>query len=216
VPFAQHAERILVPAKTDSDVALFLVDPAADGVDLQAVEATNHEPQSHVLFTGARVDADDVLVGPGQGAAAVAWLELRAKAALCAVALGVSERALRITAEYTTQREQFDRPIGSFQAVHQRAADAYIGIEAMRLSSWQASSRIAAGEPAEDAVAVAKYWAAEAGHHATYAAIHLHGGMGVDVDYPVHRYYLWARQIELTLGSANRQLAEMGAALAAS
>jgi alkylation response protein AidB-like acyl-CoA dehydrogenase len=100
--------------------------------------------------------------------------------------------------------------------LHQRAADAYVGIEAMRLTSWQASSRIAAGEPAEDAVAIAKYWAAEAGHFATYAAIHLHGGMGVDVDYPVHRYYLWARQIELTLGSANRQLAELGAQLAAS
>jgi alkylation response protein AidB-like acyl-CoA dehydrogenase len=145
----------------------------------------------------------------------VAWLALRAKAALCAVALGVADRAIRITAEYTTKREQFDRPIGSFQAVHQRAADAYIGIEAMRLASWQASSRIAAGEPADDAVAIAKYWAAEAGHFATYAAVHLHGGMGVDVDYPVHRYYLWARQIELTLGSAQRQLAELGAGLAA-
>jgi len=139
---------------------------------------------------------------------------LRVRAALSAVCLGVAERALRITADYTIQREQFDRPIASFQAVHQRAADAYIAIEALRLNSWQASSRITSGEPAEEAVAIAKYWAAEAGHVATYAAIHLHGGMGVDVDYPVHRYYLWARQIELTLGSANRQLAEIGAGIA--
>jgi len=210
VPYASLAERILVPAKTDTGLGLFLLDPAADGVELQPVEATNHEPQCHVLLEGARVDADDVLAGPDEGAAAVAWLALRTKAALCAVALGVSERALRITAEYTTQREQFGRPIGSFQAVHQRAADAYIAIEAMRLNSWQASSRIAKGDPAEEAVAIAKYWAAEAGHVATFAAVHLHGGMGVDLDYPVHRHYLWARQIELTLGSANRQLAELG------
>lgn len=215
VPFAAFAERILVPAKTDTGLGLFLVDPAADGVELQPVVATNHEPQAHLALSGARVDADDVLVGPEDGEAAVRWLALRARAALCAVTLGVSERAIQITAHYTGEREQFDRPIGSFQAVHQRAADAFIGIEAMRLASWQASSRIAAGEPAEEAVAIAKYWAAEAGHHATYAAVHLHGGMGVDVDYPVHRYYLWARQLELTLGSANRQLAEIGAGLAA-
>jgi len=214
VPYAALAERILVPAKTDTGIALFLLDPAADGVVLESVEATNHEPQSHVVMTAAQVDAADVLAGPDDGASAIAWLELRAKAGQCAVALGVSDRALRMTAEYTTQREQFDRPIGSFQAVHQRAADAYVAIEAMRLNTWRASSRIASGEPAEDAVRVAKYWAAEAGHNATYAAIHLHGGMGVDIDYPVHRYYLWARQIELTLGSANRQLAEMGAELA--
>jgi alkylation response protein AidB-like acyl-CoA dehydrogenase len=215
VPYAALAERILVPARTDTGLGLFLLDPAADGVGLEAVEATSHEPQSHVVLTGARVDADDVLAGPDEGAAAVAWLALRAKAALCAVALGVADEALRITARYTTEREQFDRPIGSFQAVHQRAADAYIAIEAARLNAWQASSRIAAGVDAADVVAVAKYWAAEAGHVATYAAIHLHGGMGVDVDYPVHRHYLWARQIELTLGSAHRQLAEMGAEIAA-
>lgn len=215
VPYASQAERILVPAKSEEGVVLLWVDPSAEGVTLEAVEATSHEPQAHVLLSGARVDADDVLVGPEGGARAVGWLALRAQAAQCAVAVGVAEAALRITAAYTTQREQFDRPIGSFQAVHQRAADAYIGVEAMRLTSWQASSRIARGEPADEAVAIAKYWAAEAGHQATYAAIHLHGGMGVDVDYPVHRYYLWARQIELTLGSANRQLAELGRELAA-
>jgi hypothetical protein len=215
VPYAGLAERILVPAKCDTGIGLFLLDPAADGVEIEAVDATSHEPQGHLSLSGARVDADDVLVGPDRGAEAVAWLVLRAKAALCAVALGVADRAIRITADYTTQREQFDRPIGSFQAVHQRAADAYIAVEALRLNTWQASSRLAAGDPAEEAVAIAKYWAAEAGHVATYAAIHLHGGMGVDVDYPVHRYYLWARQIELTLGSAHRQLAEMGTELAA-
>jgi alkylation response protein AidB-like acyl-CoA dehydrogenase len=179
------------------------------------VAATNHEPQAHVRLAGVRVNDAEVLVPPSDaGEAAARWLVLRARAAQCAVALGVAERALRITADYTSQREQFDRPIGSFQAVHQRAADAYVCVEAMRLTSWQASSRIARGEPADEAVAIARFWAAEGGHHTTYACIHLHGGMGVDVDYPVHRYYLWARQIELTLGSANRQLAELGAALA--
>ena len=215
VPFAALAERILVPARTDLGVGLFLVDPAADGVALQAVESTNHEPQSHVELTGVRVDADDVLVQPDEGAAAVAWLVERTHAAQCAVALGVAERSLEIMAKYTNEREQFDRPISSFQAVHTRAADAFIQVDAMRMSSWEASSRIADGADAHEAVQVARYWAAEGGHFATYAAMHLHGGIGVDLDYPVHRYYLWARQIELTLGSANRQLAEIGAEIAA-
>jgi alkylation response protein AidB-like acyl-CoA dehydrogenase len=215
VPAASLAQRIWVPARAGDGVGLFGVDPGAAGVTLEPVAATSHEPQSHLALAGARVPEADVLAGPERGAEAVAWLALRARAALCAVALGVAERALRITAEYTSQREQFDRPIGSFQAVHQRAADAYVAVEAMRLTSWQASSRIARGEPAEEAVAIAKFWAAEGGHQTTYAAVHLHGGMGVDVDYPVHRHYLWARQIELTLGSASRQLAALGADLAA-
>jgi alkylation response protein AidB-like acyl-CoA dehydrogenase len=65
-------------------------------------------------------------------------------------------------------------------------------------------------------VAIAKYWACEGGHRVTYAAQHLHGGMGFDLEYPIHRYYLWAKQIELTLGSASQELAQLGAELAAS
>jgi alkylation response protein AidB-like acyl-CoA dehydrogenase len=138
----------------------------------------------------------------------------RAVVACCAVQLGVSERALAMTAEYAAGRIQFERPIGSFQAVHQRAADAYIALQGMRLTCWDAAWRLAVEEPAADAVAVAKYWAAEGGQLVGYAAQHLHGGIGIDVDYPLHRYYLWAKQIELTLGSAPLQLEQLGTRLA--
>jgi len=126
----------------------------------------------------------------------------------------VTDRALRMTAEYTIGREQFGRPIASFQAVQQRAADAYIDSEAIRLTTWQAAWRLAADRPATTEVAIAKFWASEAAHRVVYAAQHLHGGIGVDVDYPLHRYYLWSKQIELTLGSGTRQLARLGADLA--
>src|SRR6267142_5894415 len=105
-------------------------------------------------------------------------------------------------------------PIASFQAVHQRAADAYIDVEAIRLTTWQAAWRLGAGHPAAAEIAVAKFWASEGAHRVVYAAQHLHGGIGVDVDYPLHRYYLWSKQIELTLGSATRQLVRLGARLA--
>ncbi len=212
VPAAHLAARIVVPARTpDGATGVFLVDPHASGLAMERQVATSREPQWQLTLAGA---AAEPLGDPRRGDAIVCWLVERALVGLCAIQLGVTDRALRMTAEYTTGRQQFDRPLASFQAVHQRAADAYIDVEAIRLTTWQAAWRLAAGLPATAEVAIAKFWAAEAGHRVAYAAQHLHGGLGVDVDYPLHRHYLWATQIGLTLGSATRQLARLGAALA--
>ena len=129
-------------------------------------------------------------------------------------AVGVCAEALRLTAEYTKTREQFERPIATFQAVGQRAADAYIDTEAVRLTAWQAVWRLSEGLPATESVAIAKFWTAEGGQRVVHAAQHLHGGMGVDRDYPLHRYFLWAKQIELTLGGGTQHLLELGKILA--
>jgi alkylation response protein AidB-like acyl-CoA dehydrogenase len=123
---------------------------------------------------------------------------------------------VKMTAEYTKTREQFDRVIATFQAVGQRAADAYIDTEGIRLTAWQAIWRLSEDLPAAAEVAVAKFWAAEGGQRVVHAAQHLHGGMGVDVDYPLHRYCLWAKQLELTLGSSIDELDRLGARLAVS
>ena len=138
----------------------------------------------------------------------------RATAALSAIAMGVCERALRMTAAYTSERRQFDRPIATFQAVGQRAAEAYIDTEAVRLTGWHAIWRLSEELPAVEEVAVAKFWAAEGGQRVVHAAQHLHGGMGVDRDYPLHRYFLWAKVIELTLGGSAPQLRKLGRRLA--
>jgi alkylation response protein AidB-like acyl-CoA dehydrogenase len=215
VPAAHLAAAMLVPARTgEGQVGVFLVEPSAPGVTLERQLATNREPQARLTLAGVRVGADAVLGDPATGRAIVEWLVDRALLGLCALELGVVERALRITAQYTTERRQFDRPIASFQAVQQRAADAWIDVESIRLTTWQCAWRLDAGLPASDEIRVAKFWASEAGHRIVYTAQHLHGGIGVDVDYPIHRYYLWSKTIELTLGSAPRQLAALGAALA--
>jgi alkylation response protein AidB-like acyl-CoA dehydrogenase len=120
-----------------------------------------------------------------------------------------------MTAAYLSEREQFGRPLGKFQAVQQRVADAYIDVEAMRWTMWQASWLIDEGVPASDEVAIAKYWAAEGGHRVLAAAQHLHGGIGVDIEYPLHRYTLGAKHLELTLGGSSRHLARLGASMAA-
>ena len=96
-----------------------------------------------------------------------------------------------------------------------RAGDAFIDVEAMRLTALQAAWRLEEGHSDDGFVSIAKYWAADGGQRVGYATQHLHGGIGIDVDYPLHRYYLWAKQSELTLGSAAISLTRIGELLAA-
>jgi len=132
----------------------------------------------------------------------------------CALQAGVVERALELTAEHARTRVQFGRAIGSFQAVAQRLADAYIDVEAVRLTMWQAAWLLSEGWPADAEVATAKFWAADGGHRVAHTAVHVHGGLGIDVSYPVHRYFVAAKGNEFALGGATAQLRRIGGALA--
>jgi len=129
-------------------------------------------------------------------------------------ALEAMGATFELTADYAKTRKQFDQPIASFQAVGHRAADAFIDLQGIRLTTQQAAWRLAEGLPADPQVALAKYWVAEAGARVVAATQHLHGGMGVDRDYPVHRFYLWAKQLELDLGGSTAQLRRIGKLLA--
>ena len=215
VPAAQLADHILVPADiAGGGSGVFLVDAGADGVRIEDLDTTSGQPEAVVTFDAVRVGGNDLLGDKSNGAEIASWIELHATAALASLSLGVCEEALELTAEYTKTRKQFDQPIAMFQAVGHRAADAYIDTEGIRLTSWQAAWRLGAGMPAETEVAVAKFWAAEGGSRVVLAAQHLHGGVGVDRDYPVHRCYIYARQLELTLGGGTPQLLTIGRMLA--
>ena len=215
VPAGPLASHVLVPATADGGrVVIGIVPLDAPGITRERQETSNHHPEARLTLSGVQVADADVLGAPDEGAAILTWIVERATAALCALMVGVCEEALRITAEYTKTREQFDRPIATFQAVGQRAADAYIDTEAVRLTAWQAVWRLSEELPAAAEVAVAKFWAAEGGQRVVHAAQHLHGGMGVDRDYPLHRYFLWAKILELTLGGATPQLLKLGRILA--
>jgi alkylation response protein AidB-like acyl-CoA dehydrogenase len=215
VPAATVADWFLVPARTGAgEVGAFLVPAGAAGVTVVAEETTNRQAEGRLELAGVDVPTTDVLGDPSQGRAIAEWIVERSTAALSMTAAGLCETAVRMTADYTKTREQFDRPIAMFQAVSQRAADAYIDAEAVRLTAWQAAWRLDAGLPASAEVAVAKFWASEGGQRVVHAAQHLHGGIGVDRDYPLHRYFLWAKHIELTLGGATAQLLRLGSLLA--
>jgi alkylation response protein AidB-like acyl-CoA dehydrogenase len=214
VPAAQRAGCILVPARTgDGAVGVFLVEPDAAGVALEQQVTTNREPHARLRLDGAAVAAEAVLAAPGEGARVIDWTVEHALVGLCAIQLGLAEEALRRTAEYIGQRKQFDRPIATFQGVTMRAADAFIDIECMRSTLYQAAWRLSARLPAGPEVAAAKWWACRGGQRVVHTAQHLHGGIGSDVDYPIHRFFLWSKQLDLTLGGASHQLARLGTML---
>ena len=159
-------------------MAVFLVPPAADGVSVERQTANNGQPEGLLTLDGVRVGADALLGSVADGPAVVEWLVQRSTTALALVQAGAAAASLALVAEYTKTREQFGKPIATFQAVGQRAADAYVDAEAIRLTAWQAAWRIAEGLPADKEIAVAKFWAADGGQRVVHAAVHLHGGVG--------------------------------------
>ncbi len=210
VAYGPVADAFLVPAETDSGVAVFLVTAADPGVTVTSLDTTGHGSVAHLDLQGVAVAASRV-VG---GADVLEWLQLHNVLGRSAFQLGVVERALELTALYAREREQFDRPIGSFQAVSSRLADGYIDVKALRLTLTQAAWRVSEGLPAEVDVNTAAFWAAEAGHRVAHTAVHVHGGVGIDMDHPVHRYFLAAKQTEFAIGSATGQLLRIGRELA--
>jgi alkylation response protein AidB-like acyl-CoA dehydrogenase len=233
VPAGMLAHAVVVPARIsgagtspgpdEGRVELFVVPCDADGVSRVEQIPTNGQPEAELHLDEVRVDGDAMLrSGPLEGSAAdpeaggltLRWLLERAATALCVQEAGACKMAVEITARYTSERRQFGKPVAEFQAVGQRAADAYVDAEGVRLTAWQAAWRLDAGLPASAEVAVAKFWADDGAQRVVHACQHLHGGVGVDRDYPVHRYFLMIKHLSLTLGGSAVSLLRLGDILA--
>jgi alkylation response protein AidB-like acyl-CoA dehydrogenase len=211
VAVADGAHRLVVSARLeDGSTGLFLVDPAGPGIELAAGTSTTGRPAYRVALSSA---TGELLSGERVGEA-LAWTLQRARTALAAVTLGVASEALRRTAEYVSNRKQFGKPIGTFQGVALRSADGYIDLECMRTTLWQALYSLDVGRDAACEVAVAKWWSCRGGQRVVHSAQHLHGGIGVDTEYPIHRYFLWAKALELELGGASQNRRDLGRLLA--
>ena len=215
VPGASAAELIVVPATVDDGVgAVPRAGRARPASRSSASRSMNHEPLFEVRLDGVRVGDDARLGTPEQGAEILAFTLNRTTVATCALVSGVADKALQLTAQYTTERKQFDRAIGTFQAVGQRMADCYIDNQAIELTMLQAATHLDEGRDDPLEVATAKFWAADGGNHIAHAALHIHGGVSIDVDFPIHRYFLWLKRYEFTLGSATPELLRIGTVLA--
>ena len=215
VPYGANADLLIVTATVENIGAVaFLVDPATPGISISPQVTTGTEPHAQIAFDNVRLGTEDVIGTLEKGSEIVRSLIHHARVGLAAMQLGITESALRRTAEYTSGRIQFGRPIGSMQAVQQRVADGFIDLEAMRSSYLRAVWALDQGCANDSEIAAAKYWAAIGGHRITHSAQHLHGGIGADIDYPIHRYFLRARQIESSLGGASLMLPSIGQAIA--
>ncbi|MGN6724181.1 MAG: acyl-CoA dehydrogenase family protein, partial [Marmoricola sp.] len=172
---------IAVPAATRA-AAFVVVDE-----DARLVQASNVSVEEQRVSTGeilglVRITPEALAAAPVLGDASTgAWVQQRLTALQCAVQLGITEGALKLTSDYARTREQFGRPIGTFQAVSQRLADGYIDNLGLRMSLQQALWRLSAGLPAATEVSNAPIWAADAGHRLAHPTVPVHGGVGIDL-----------------------------------
>lgn len=210
VGYGPVADAYLVPAEADSGTVVFLVAASDPGVSVTPLQTTGLGSIGQLDLAGVEVDGSRA-VGGDDVVGFVCGLGTLGRSAF---QLGVLERSLDLTAEYARTREQFDRPIGSFQAVAQRLADSYIDVKGLRLTLAQAAWRLDEDLPADTEVATAAFWAADAGHRVAHTTVHVHGGVGIDLDHPVHRYFLAAKQTEFAVGGATGQLRVIGRELA--
>lgn len=209
IPAARGADTVLVAADTGGGAGLFLVTPDVPGAAWEWADTTSRDMAGNLSLDSAPAAA---LGEPGSGV--LQWTVRHAAVAVAALQLGVAEGALAHAASYLMERSQFGRPLGSFQAVQHQLADCYIEIEAMRVTLWQAVCDLESGESDGRAALVARWWAGESGLNVVHRVQHVHGGIGVDVDYPVHRHFLWGKQLAGTLGGAEASLADLGDILA--
>jgi acyl-CoA dehydrogenase len=202
-----HADLFLVTASTSTGPAVFLVEAGAPGLTVQ--EQRTSDGDVAALLTFAQTPA--TALGSDEAASLLGQL---LTVTMCAELQGVAEGALALTTAYAKEREQFDRPIATFQSVAHRLADGHIDALFSSLTLWQAAWRLSERLPAGIEVAVAKLWAADAAHRLAHTTVHIHGGVGIDLDGTAHRYFTTAKRFEFEYGASTEQALTVGRLLA--
>ncbi|MBM4462766.1 MAG: acyl-CoA dehydrogenase [Chloroflexi bacterium] len=217
VPYAHVAGWMLVVGRTAGSpgdgkgIAVFAVDGKAPGISLAAMKTFAHDKQFQVDFDGVPVSPSHAVRKPGGIVPMIKPVLEKATAVQCASMVGGAQKELEMTAEYTKQRVQFGRPIGTFQAVQHRLADMFIDVQGARWTTYQAVWRLSQGMPAAREVAIAKAVTGRACQRVAFSAQQLHGGIGVDIDSELHFYYLREKALELALGTPADHLKALSA-----
>ncbi|MGZ4555385.1 MAG: acyl-CoA dehydrogenase family protein [Mycobacteriaceae bacterium] len=202
VPYAAAAYRMLVPTST----GVLLIDPQAVGVTLVRTPSSAGSPEYTVRFTDVRVASSELLEGGD-----AAELYRCALAGAGAVADGLLSGAMELTAKHLATRHQFGKPLATFQAVAQQIADIYVTSRTLHVAALSGSWRLGAGLDAADDLDVLAYWLATEVPAALQVCHHLHGGLGVDITYPLHRYSSLAKDLARFVGGASYRLDLLGA-----
>ncbi|MDO0934523.1 acyl-CoA dehydrogenase family protein [Streptomyces sp. DG2A-72] len=223
VPWLRDATHVLV---ADADRKLWLV-PTTGRAEWQPVELTAPWAAGRLVLEGTEAEqlggsgaerlggsGAERLSGVGSehpaGPDAYADVLATARTAFAGLQAGVCAGSLARAVAHTNTREQFGRPLAAKQAVQLRAADAYMDTEAIRVTAYEAAWRRDTGLPYASHALAAAWWASEAGSRVVHAGQHLHGGAGADLDHPVHRHFLWGRQLDAYLGCGDELLQELG------
>ena len=206
VPYAGQADWMIVTA----DSAVLVVSPKADGVQLARTPTSNGSDEYTVTFGGVSVPDADVLAGPQTKNAARRVNQL-ALAAIGAYADGLVAGALRLTADYVANRKQFGKPLSTFQTVAAQLAEVYIASRTIDLASKSVIWRLSEGRDADSDLDVLGYWLASQAPPVMQICHHLHGGMGMDITYPMHRYYSTIKDLTRLLGGPSHRLDLVGA-----
>ncbi|MFE0423706.1 acyl-CoA dehydrogenase family protein [Streptomyces sp. NPDC058953] len=206
VPWLRDATHVLV---ADDDREMWWI---------RVEDAGTEDVETTAPWAAARLTLDatpaERLGAAGSGAGAYEDVLATARVAFAGLQAGVCAGSLARAVRYTGTREQFGRPLAARQAVQLRAADAYMDTEAIRVTAYEAAWRRDEGLPYAAHALTAAWWASEAGKRVVHTGQHLHGGMGADLDHPVHRHFLWGRQLDAYLGCGSQLLAELGTLLA--
>jgi alkylation response protein AidB-like acyl-CoA dehydrogenase len=207
VPYAHIADYLLVVARTKGvagdkkGITIFIVDRKSQGINITPLVTIAADKQFEVQFDKVFVSSRNILGSLHNGLPLVRQTLKKATAIQCAEMVGGAEQEMEMTAEHTKKRVQFERPIGTFQAVQHRLADMFIDVNGARWTTYQAVWRLSAGLPADREVAIAKAFANIACQRIAFSAQQLHGGVGVDKDYDLHFYFRRAKAFALTFGS---------------
>lgn len=206
VYLAGSCTHLLVVAASEDGERVFLVDLQREGIKAEPFAGMSRNHHAAIDFMDVQVAASDVLGDESTGE----WVRHRFQTGLAAIETGLCREAIRRAAIYTSDRTQFGRPLSTNQGVALRAADAFIDAEAMRLTMLDAAWQLDQGVDATKAVLIASWWAREGGFRVVHATQHLHGGAGADLDNHIHRFFLWARELDIVGAPAPVHLTQLG------
>ncbi len=203
VPYAHVADYLLVITKDEDGFTMFIVDTKTQGMKTEVIPTTAHDKQCEVTFDDVKVPARNILGEAGRGWDIVSFILQRGTVLKCAEMVGGAQAALEITNDYAKKRIQFDRPIGSFQAVQHKLAEMFIDVEGLRYLIYEAACGISNRSPSDLLISIAKAKANEVYQRTCIESIKVHGAIGFTREQDIGLYHLRTKAWEFALGDSN-------------
>jgi alkylation response protein AidB-like acyl-CoA dehydrogenase len=202
---AHIADYLLCVARTkpQKEITVFLIDAKNPMIEYTVLKTIAGDKQCEVIFNQIPVSEANILRQRNQGWDAVQKIIQRAAVGKCCEMVGNIQRVLEMTVDYAKERKQFDRPIGSFQAIQHYCADMATDVDSARFCTYRAAWMLSEGLPCIKEVAIAKEWIGEASQRIFALAHQIHGAIGATIEHDLHYYTRRAKAAELAFGDAN-------------